>query len=213
MNIAVVLEKLEALSLREKGLIAMTVSVFLVSVLQFFVVDPKLKAIDQLENQMSGAVSHSQRLELQLDGKLLMPKSNRREVLKQELDVLRTQLETEQTKIQNQTVGLVPAAQIPELLQDLVSREAVELVSLKNLAPNAMLETTDESTSVQLYQHGIELELRGSYHSLRRYLAAVEQQPWKLIWQAVHFETEKDGSSLMRLELQTLSTDDAWLGV
>ncbi|MFT4798009.1 MAG: MSHA biogenesis protein MshJ, partial [Candidatus Azotimanducaceae bacterium] len=65
----------------------------------------------------------------------------------------------------------------------------------------------------QIFRHGIQLQLRGDFHTLRRYLIAIEQQPWKLLWQSVRLETKKNGESVMELQLQTLSTDNAWLGV
>jgi MSHA biogenesis protein MshJ len=75
------------------------------------------------------------------------------------------------------------------------------------------LETVTTTPEVQLYAHGIQLELRGDFHTLRRYLLAIEQQPWKLLWQDVSLETRASGESVMQLQLQTLSTDSAWMGV
>ncbi len=213
MNLLLLLDKLEALSLREKFLIAGTVAAFLVSVLQFFVVDPQLAKLDALENQLRSVDANNQRLELQLGDKLLMPNQNRRELLNQELTKLQKQLDEGEANIQDQTVALVRADQVPALLQDLVSKQSVRLVSLKNIAPKPLLEESGAESGLQLYQHGIELQLAGSFHQLRRYLVAMEGQSWKLLWRAIHFQSSEDGPALMRLEVQTLSTDDAWLGV
>ena len=209
------LDKVEALSIREKILIGCTVGAFLISLMQFFLVDPRLAASERLDSQLRSLNSNNERLALQLDGKLLMPNQNRQVVLSKEVSALRALLDQEASEIRSQTASLVPADRVPILLQSLLSKQSVELVALKNLAPVPILEEATEGSdsTVQLYRHGIELEIRGSYHELRRYLVAIEQQSWKLLWHAVHLETETNGSSLMRLEVQTLSTDDVWIGV
>lgn len=215
MSYQIAIEKLENLSIREKWLIGLTVAAFLVSLLQILVVDPRLSKIASLDAQLQNSESGNQRLALELEGKLLMPRRNRQLLLHREVEALQEQLEFERQRIESQTASLVPASKIPRLLQELVTRDSVEMVGLQNIAPVSLLEEADfsEDEAIQLFHHGIELELRGSYHSLRRYLIEIEKQPWKLLWRAVHFETEQQGNSLMRLELQTLSTDDAWLGV
>jgi MSHA biogenesis protein MshJ len=211
----VYLDKVETLHIREKVLIGLTVGILLVSMMQFFFVDPRLASTDRLNKQLRSLTSNNERLASQLDSKLLMPNQNRRVVLSKEADALQLQLNQEQSQIRKQTASLVPANQVPVLLQSLLSKELVELVALKNIAPVPIIEEGSESggASVQLYRHGIELQIRGSYHELRRYLMAMEQQSWKLLWHAFHLETESNGSSLMRLEVQTLSTDNVWIGV
>lgn len=215
MSYMVYLDKVETLNIREKVLIGLTVGILLVSMMQFFFVDPRLASTDRLNKQLRSLTSNNERLASQLDNKLLMPNQNRRVVLSKEADALQLQLNQEQSQIRKQTASLVPANQVPVLLQSLLSKELVELVALKNIAPVPIIEEGSESggASVQLYRHGIELQIRGSYHELRRYLMAMEQQSWKLLWHAFHLETESNGSSLMRLEVQTLSTDNVWIGV
>ena len=215
MSYMVYLDKVETLHIREKVLIGLTVGILLVSMMQFFFVDPRLASTDRLNKQLRSLTSNNERLASQLDSKLLMPNQNRRVVLSKEADALQLQLNQEQSQIRKQTASLVPANQVPVLLQSLLSKELVELVALKNIAPVPIIEEGSESggASVQLYRHGIELQIRGSYHELRRYLMAMEQQSWKLLWHAFHLETESNGSSLMRLEVQTLSTDNVWIGV
>ncbi len=216
MNLNAYLQKLEALSLREKVLVAATVSVLIISLSQFFLVDPRLSKRASLNSQLNNILASNGRLQLQLDDKLLMPRKNRQQVLAKEIVDLEADLERQAEQIQEATVTMVAADQMPELLQELLSRQSVELIGLQNLAPKSMLEESiDEGRpgSVQLYQHGIELELKGDFHALRRYLLAVENQPWQLIWDSVHFEFVPGGQSVMQLRVKTLSTDDVWLGV
>jgi MSHA biogenesis protein MshJ len=220
MSLSVYVDKLEALSFREQMLIAATLVALLVSMLQFFVVDPLLSQQKALNGQMKTIASNIERQQRLLDGESLTPMIKREALLNAEISDVERQLALHEAEIGAYTSALVPAKKMPSLLQALLEREAVHLVSLINHPPVPLLtesvselETVTTTPEVQLYAHGIQLELRGDFHTLRRYLLAIEQQPWKLLWQDVSLETRASGESVMQLQLQTLSTDSAWMGV
>lgn len=215
MNLSTYLDRIEALSIREQVLIAATVTIFIASMAQLVLIDPSLDQRDVLQGRLTSILSGNARLQQQLDGEALMPNQNRQVVLAQELANLDQQILKSEKQLEAGTASLVPAGEIPELLQRLLSERSIELLSLRNLAPVAVLDPEDAggAPTVQLYRHGLELELKGSYHGLRRYLMAVESQPWQLIWQAVDLRSGTDGESIMKLRVNTLSTDDVWIGV
>jgi MSHA biogenesis protein MshJ len=63
----------------------------------------------------------------------------------------------------------------------------------------------------QVYRHGVELTLTGSYADLLGYLDAVENMPWKVLWGEVRLETVQHPRLRMRLTLYTLSLERDWL--
>lgn len=65
--------------------------------------------------------------------------------------------------------------------------------------------------SGQVYRHGVELTLTGSYSDLLAYLDAVEKMPWKVLWGEVRLETDRHPRLRMRLTLYTLSLEREWL--
>lgn len=215
MKLQPYLERLEALSVREICLIGATVVGFLVSVLQFLLIDPMLTKHMLLQSRLKAANTNIQRQQRQLDTDA--PMQSRLLVLQAEIKNLEQGVERRNEHIDEYASTLVPARRMPALLQSLLEDKSVSLVSLVNLPPVSLLKSPaggeQDSQGFQLYKHGIQLQLRGDFHTLRRYLVAIEQQPWKLIWQSVRFETDKNGSNVMELHLQTLSTESAWLGV
>lgn len=211
---AVYIDRLEALSLRERLLFGATVIAFLVSMLQIFLLDPLLDNRNAETSRLQNMNTSIQRQERQLE--VESPIQARHALMEVEVNAITQQLATESQNIKSYTSTLVPAQQMPALLQSLLERDAVHLVSLMNLPPVAMIESEldlGSGAELQLFRHGIQLQLRGDFHTLRRYLIAIEQQPWKLLWQSVRLETNTKGESVMELQLQTLSTDSAWLGV
>lgn len=224
MKVSVYIDRLEALSLREQVLIGATLVALVVSVLQFFLLDPLSVRQNDLISQVRALASTNERQQRRLNGEELSPVSIRQALLEAEITDLEQQVKTQEAEISQLTSTLVPATQMPALLQALLAKESVHLVSLVNVPPIPLLpEATETSTEtsteivgapgLQLFAHGIQLELRGDFHTLRRYLLAIEQQPWEFVWQAVRLESSSTGESVMQLQLQTLSTDSAWLGV
>ena len=207
------LGRLELLTLREQCLVGATVIAFLVSTLQFFVLDPLMVEQDQVSAQLRSVQTSIERLDRQLSGRTLNPVETKHAILKAEIAGVETQLGEERNLIKQYASTLVSANQMPSLLQTLLKKGA--LVSLVNVPPVPLIEVSADAAApeFQLYKHGIQLQLRGDFHSLRRYLLGVEQHSKKLLWQAISLETDESGMSLMELKLQTLSMDNAWLGV
>lgn len=213
MNWAEHINRFEVLSLREQCLIGATVLAFFVSVLQMFVMDPMLAQQSSAEQRLSTLTASIGRKNQQLSGSGLTPLQTRQTILNTEIADVRFKLKHDQEALEQYTSALVPARKMPDLLQALLQQGA--LVSLENLPPVALMEAQpgEVSPSFQLYRHGIELQLRGDFHSLRRYLETIEKQSRKLLWQSVRLETNESGESLMELKIGTLSMDNAWLGV
>jgi MSHA biogenesis protein MshJ len=63
----------------------------------------------------------------------------------------------------------------------------------------------------QLYQHGFEITLQGSYAELHEYLNRVEQLPWQMFWSRISMNSEEHPKLTFTLTVQTLSLSKAWL--
>jgi MSHA biogenesis protein MshJ len=67
--------------------------------------------------------------------------------------------------------------------------------------------------SANLYKHGVEITLSGSYPALLDYLSRLESSPQKVLWGRLDLRVEKHPKNELRLVLYTLSLDPAWLAV
>jgi MSHA biogenesis protein MshJ len=115
---------------------------------------------------------------------------------------------------------LVPPEQAPTLLQALLARHrGLNLVSLTTLPPRPLIEKTanaDEKPAVSaggnIYRHGIEIKVVGSYLDLLAYVAELEGNAQKLLWDGMHLSSTYPVSELT-LTVYTLSLESAWLVV
>jgi len=63
------------------------------------------------------------------------------------------------------------------------------------------------------YLHPVELVIEGSYLDILAYTRALEALPWRFYWQRFELQTTDYPLNRVRIELSTLSLDEAWLGV
>lgn len=153
-----------------------------------------------------------------------------------EREALRAQLAELDTALSERTADLVPPAEMPRVLKDLVSAEpGVRLVRLEALPVQPVVgigttasdgdADTDASSAAEaehgtrgapaalLYKHGLLLELRGDYMSTLRYLSAVEQLRWRLLWDRITYEVDGYPEARVVLIVHSLSTEESWIGV
>jgi len=117
--------------------------------------------------------------------------------------------------------ALVRPEDMNGLLESLLARNAgLRLLSLKTLAPQSVLrpkETAKErdgkpvERSFDLYRHGVEIRLEGSYGQLLAYLTQLEKLPQRLLWGQLSYRVIDYPRSEMTLTVYTLSPDKTWL--
>jgi MSHA biogenesis protein MshJ len=57
------------------------------------------------------------------------------------------------------------------------------------------------------------IEIKGGYLDILRYLKSLEALPWKVFWGKVTLKTEKYPDSRASVLIYTLSTREAWIGL
>lgn len=134
--------------------------------------------------------------------------------------------------------GMVPSTRMQAVLEGLLARNrTIELLGLKTLpvtqvgapakseapaaagaqgAKDAGKDKPEQGEANQIpgdgiYQHGIEIELAGSYNDLLNYLTELERMPQRLMWNSISVTAVKYPRNVMVLRVYTLSFDKNWL--
>ncbi len=124
---------------------------------------------------------------------------------------------------------LVSPRQAPVLLQSLLSRHrGLTLVSLATLPPQPLItppvekkapdgkpaeaKQLPEAAGSNIFKHGIEIRIAGSYNDLLAYVNALENGPQKLLWGGMNLSSQYPVSELT-LTVYTLSLESIWLAV
>lgn len=142
---------------------------------------------------------------------------------KAQRDALRKQLaEVDRSMTQVQR-GLVPPERTAKLFEEVLARSrGLQLVSLRTLpvqrfdprgpaGEDKEPKPASKDPERQLYQHGFEITLQGSYADLYDYLSRIEELPWQMFWSRINVITEEHPKLTVTLTVQTLSLSKAWL--
>ena len=220
--------RFDALVRRERGMVAAAVLIGLGMLGYTFVVEPQLNRFDTHAKALAKATTDLQIAEAQLIGiqaQLKDPDAVNRNALQQS----RKELEALDSKLRVVENSLVPPEKMQFFLESLLSKNrTLELLSFNTLPPTPLIERIDEKkadgktdaapvppafAAPNIYKHGIEIKIAGSYNDLLMYLAEIERMPQRIIWNRNKLSTELYPRNEMTLTLYTLSLDKQWLVV
>ncbi|MCJ8168401.1 type II secretion system protein GspM [Atopomonas sediminilitoris] len=133
-----------------------------------------------------------------------------------------------QQQVDSETASLISPQQMKNLLQTLLKQQPeLQLDALgsfteplqltKPSADNDQSVTADTSPPkvAVLYQHGVRLQLTGSYFEVLKYLQSVETSGWRLYWRRLDYQVGEAGAgkASVQVEVYTLSRSAEWIGV
>ena len=139
-------------------------------------------------------------------------------ILRQELAQLVTDIEKVDQSLAAMSVGLVPAKELPLILEKvLLQTGKLALVSLQTLPIEELqlsipVENAASTPATGVYRHSVLLTLRGAYFSLNDYLLALEQLPWRFYWDSLDYHVGAYPQADITLKVYTLSTERGVIG-
>lgn len=130
-------------------------------------------------------------------------------------------------EIDRDTAGLMPAAKMRGVLEELLRTQAnLRLLSLQSFSEPLQLPAVATASAagdpaaaaeapLTLYKHGLKLSLEGGYFDLLSYLQAIQASGWRLHWDSLDYQVSKEAGApaTITLVLYTLSREAGWIGV
>ena len=212
---------------REKMLILVAGAVVIIMVGYMLFIEPLNEKIVREEQDLAAQRNQYSSVEAQLAVSEQLFDNDPNIQLAESLAKLTQRMKDLDMRLQHQTANLVLPTQMPMLLEKvLADSKGVTLVSMQSIAPTAVLSPTmnnndekeindDVSTSedINLYRHGVMLSVKGSYFDIQRYLSKIESLKWQFYWKRFNYVVDSYPNALVEVELYTLSTSEAFIGV
>lgn len=206
--------RIDAMSLRERALIFIT----LLAALYFLAVNvlfgPMNAEKERLQQQVNQKRQETQTLEAQIQALLAAGDDTAK---RNKLAALQENLKTMDAELVRVTAGLVPPKEMARLIEQmLLKNRGLQVMKMESLPATPLLEASTASgvvSGTMVYKHGMQIELKGGYLDILRYLKSLEALPWKVFWGKVTLKTEKYPDSRVSLLVYTLSTHEAWIGL
>lgn len=213
-------DRVDALSLRERGLVFVAVMVVLYLVAANLVFGPVRAEQARITGELKTKREQVQAIEAQVQVLVTSSSGDVNAANRSKVAALQQQLKELDAAMDQMTAGVVSPKEMAKLVERmLMQNRGLELVKLESLAPTpitdpkADAQTTPGVVDVQIYKHGMRIELRGSYFDIVNYLKALEALPWKVFWGEVALTAETYPSSKVTLVIYTLSRYSGWIGV
>jgi MSHA biogenesis protein MshJ len=208
---------------RERALILLTALVLVLVLVWELAVTPLQQRHQSLENRIQTLSASRDDLLAQqqvLDAQLATDPSRE---LRNQLSARQQRLERLDQQIADTTGQLIaPSAMVALLRNILAAQDSLELQSLELqtptpvFAPGSPEQPSQESQTTAeplLYAHDVELRIKGSYLEVLNYLQRLEAMDERLGWIRLEYSAGDWPSGEAVIKVQTLSLDQAWLGV
>lgn len=218
--------KIDGMSLRERALIFFAAAFAVVSLIDSFFLNPLLNQQKKLSTQVIQQQEKMKEVQARLAELLQARKADESSPLRTRIVEVRQRLREGDDYLQSRRDKLVPPSQMADLLEQVLNRNSrVQLVELKTLAVTPLIDPADTQSKnavatakvlgqdKQVYKHGVQITLRGSYGDLLDYLTALENLPTQMFWGSAKMEVKQHPSMDITLTLYTLSLDTVWLQV
>jgi len=221
MNLGVTWSNLKsrfnALSLRERALVAASVLALLVFVWDRAAMNPLRAREKQLQQDMAATEQGLAALSTSIQGRA---EDNPFMVAIKQKQTLTDSLAAVDHELQSTSAGLIPPQRMLAALRDVLQEQVgLRLVSMRNLPVTSLVPPQPAAGgqgSPQIqgpYVHSVEFVIEGGYLEVLRYLEKVESMPWRFYWQMLELKTADYPRNRVRIRLNTLSMDKEWIGV
>jgi MSHA biogenesis protein MshJ len=210
-------ERIDAMSLRERGLIFTSILVALYFVAANLLFGPTNAESDRLQEQLNAVRAQTQSLDSQIESILAGRAQDPDAAKREKIAALQASLQQINTSLNETTSGLVSPKEMTRLVEQMLSKNrALRVLKVESLPATPLVEGSAEASNLpgtMLYKHGMRIEVQGTYLDMLRYLKSLEGLPWRLFWGQVTLKSDKYPDSRLSLLIYTLSTHEAALGL
>ena len=231
--------KIDALSLRERGIMLILVSFVIIFLFDSWVIEPQFAKQKILSNKIKQEQGQVSALNIEIIQREAGVKLDPDADIKRRISNAQQQLSQIDSNLQGLQKNLVRPEKMISLLENILKRnQKLQLVSLKSLpttnvidemdtsggasiktlvttsvTTNLATNSNDLSTSGAIYKHEVEIVMQGSYLDMLSYMRELESLPEQVYWSKGKLTVIEYPKASLTLNLFTLSLEKKWLNL
>lgn len=208
-------EKINALSIRERVLIFLSVLIMLMFSWWNFYAQPLMAETQLTQEQNVRLDQEIKTLQLTIGSIDQRIRQGVHKASQKQLAGLMLELDRVNVLLQQKTLELIEPEEMFELMQQLLFAESkLKLTELKrkHVTPTFNLEES-EVDQPEIYRHVMRIRFEGSYQKILNYLNRLEGIDWKLIWDRITIRSAEYPLIEADIEISTLSDSKHWVGL
>lgn len=203
---------IDKISLRERYLVLVVLFALVVLIAQGFLMVTGLDKHDAVQARIEKHQQETQRLQQLLRETELAVNNPNIQALQLDNRNLREKITVLQQRIGEINERLMTPKLMIGLLKELMAQQRDLTVLSFEVLPVKTIESNLDGASL-FYQHGLSLQLEGTFEALSAYLAEIEANDRQLFWDDLVIETESFPILRIELQVHTLSQSEEWLNV
>lgn len=226
------IKKFDALSRRERLMVAAACAAVVFFLLDALLLSGAARRNAGLKAAIAEQREESGRIKAQLKGLRAGAAGHPDDQARARIKEIEQKIAAIDDTLQSASKQLVPPERMATLLEDLLKRNRrLQLVKMATLPPAELLGRdkaeaaapsakpdpamtgSNAAGAPNIFKHGVELTLRGSYFDMLDYLAQIESLPWQMYWGRLRLDARDYRRQELTLTLYTLSLDKAWLTI
>jgi MSHA biogenesis protein MshJ len=193
--------RIDEMTLRQRAMLFATVSLLVVVFAHVALIEPLLLRQKTLIDRGARDQSQLAAVRAQIEGLLKEEQGDTKDPAQLALRELEARLAELDNTLAARKGAFVAPNRLPELLRNLLGPgRSIRLESLRTLP------AVQVRGGAELYRHGLELSLRGSYFDLMQYLNDLEKMPSRLLWGGLDLQVEQYPEVRVMLQIHTLSS-------
>jgi MSHA biogenesis protein MshJ len=196
--------RIDEMTLRQRAMLFATVSLLLAVFAHVALIEPLLMRQKTLIDRSTRNQSQLAAVRAQIEGLLKEEQGDSKDPEQVAVRQLEARLAELEKSLASRKGAFVAPSRLPELLKNLLGPgRPIRLESLRTVP------AVQVQGGAQLYRHGLEVTLRGSYFDLMQYLSDLEKMPARLLWGGVELQVDKYPEVRLSVQIHTLSTQRA----
>jgi MSHA biogenesis protein MshJ len=196
--------RIDEMTLRQRAMLFATVSLVVVVFAHVALIEPLLLRQKTLIERSTRDQSQLAAVRAQIEGLLKEEQGDTNDPAQMAVRDLEARLAELEKSLAARKGAFVAPNRLPELLKTLLGPgRPIKLESLRTLP------AVQVQGGAEVYRHGLEMTLRGSYFELMQYLNELEKMPARLLWGGVELQVEQYPDVRLLLQIHTLSTQRA----
>lgn len=213
--------KVDGMTLRERAMIFAAAAFLLVSLINALFLDPLLAEQKRLSTQVVQQQEKMKEIQAQLNALLQAKQDDKSAPQRERIRKLQDQILQGEIYLKGKRDKLVPPEKMADLLRQVLAKNGqLRLIELQTLPVTLFIESAEGDKTAkaatlekQIFKHGVQMTVRGSYADLTQYMASLEKLPARMFWGMAKLNVVKYPDAELTLTLYTLSMDKVWLQV
>lgn len=224
-------DKIDALAQRERIMVFAAALAALIFLMNAVFIDPVATRRKSLATRIAQQQTEMQGLQTQIAA-LEKKRADPDAANQARRDAIRRQIAEIDDTLKDMQHSLVPAQKMNALLQEMLERNPrLHIVTMRTLPVTPLVERpvkpekNDDGApgpaasgkfaagESNVFKHGVQITLQGSYADLYDYLARLEKLSWRMFWSRASLNASDYPRLTLTVTIYTLSLDKAWLVV